>query len=332
MKTRILLAAAAVLFIPALPASADTVAVPDVQGPQIAPILAPQTTLTVFEDEYYTCTEAQRFSTVSIPAAPFSRAIVELTITPDGDPWDRLFGLTLGGVEILRGTTPRTTATYRRDITEYATLLAPGTDATFSLALGTYVGAMKGTVSLELYPTDEPTAALVRAPRKALGVFALRNLNGNQSSLVTLVDFGVSAPAKATVELTLSGHGGEEFWYQNSPVPREFLVKVGDVTIARTRSAPYVYALLGFGGANANIACVGPGTSALGDTVHPVMWWTAQKALDEAGIHTGNGRIPSFRGEISSDHLPLLTGERQITVTQVGGGPRWVTSAALLLD
>src|SRR5207244_2707429 len=97
-----------------------------------------------FTDERFTCTQTPRTHQVSVPDVDVDRVIVEVTITPDGDPWDRLYGVAINGVEVIRGTTPRTKMTVRKDITEYARLLPRGGNADVSLMLGTYVGDLLG--------------------------------------------------------------------------------------------------------------------------------------------------------------------------------------------
>ena len=313
------------------PPAAALPGAPDVEGPD-RPAATGATIVPVFDNESFTCTEAVRTKTVPIPAGDWNRVLLEFTSVPDGDPWDRLFGVAIGGVEVLRGTTPRTSFTLRKDVTEYARLLPPGGTADVSLFMGSYVGALRGSVTLELY-AGEPTAALSRKPGEAVPAFAFRSLTGRGSSIDAPVAFGGSAPASAVVELTMSGHSHEEFWYQRSPAARRlFHVFVDDREVATFVPMPYVYALAGFGNDNANTTCVGPGTSDEGDALHPLMWWTAQRALDAAGVHTGDGEIPPYHALIAPDDLALLAGARTVRIVQEGGFDRWVTSLSFLLQ
>lgn len=312
-------------------AATATPAPPSIEGPDIPTLTAPDEVVVAIAGERFDCAEGARTHTIAVPSATWDRIILEVTITPDGDPWDRLFGVAIGGVEVLRGTTPRTAFTLRKDVTEFASLLPPGGTTDVTLYMGSYVGALVGDVTLEFY-ADEPTGLLVLRPAaSAAGVVAFGSLNGNGTQLSRVVSFGGPAPSGATVELTLSGHGDEEFWFAGPRLPRIFHVYVDDVEIATAVAMPYVYAFLGFGNENANIPCVGPGTSAFGDTVHPVMWWTAHRAADAAGIHTGNGEIPPYRAEVEASALPLLTGSRTVRVVQQNGRSRWVTSLSILL-
>lgn len=326
---------AALAFVP-LPARALPGAngLPDLKGPDIQPVTAPDHVLTVFDRESFTCTEQSRTRAIDVPAGAWDRIILEYMYTPVGDPWDRLFHVAIGGVEVLRGTSARTTMTLRKDVTEYATLLPAGGTADVTLSMGTYVGSLQGTVKIEWYG-DEPTGALVRAPAAAMQpVFYLEGL----PRLVGLdivreasrpVTFPATAPESAIVEMTMSSHGRDEVWFQNGPL-RGFHLYIDDVEIANIYPHPYRYAFYGFGNENANTACVGPGTSATGDAVHPVMWWTAQRAADAAGVHTGPGEILAHRFTVDPSLLPLLTGARTARLYVEGGWPYWPISVAIV--
>lgn len=305
-------------------------ALPHVAGPDV-PTAGEPVVVTAFTDEVFSCTESIRHATVAVPAV-YDRVVIEFSYEARTDPWDRLFGVTVGGAEVLRGTTPRADFTLTKDITEYASVLPAGDVTDVGLAVGSYVGEVAASVRLFFY-ADEATAPLVAAPAAAVvAPFALASLGGNGQRLTAVAHFPAAPPAAATVEVTLSGHGSEEFWYQGTnPVPRSFDVVVDGTVIGTATAMPYVYALLGFGNANANTACVGPGTSTTGDTVHPVVWWTAPRVLDAAGVHGGIGEIPPYRASVDANHLSLLAGDRTVEVVQRGGAGRWVTSLSLLL-
>ncbi len=337
----IVAAVAAVAAVAGTPAQASP-AVPYVEGPDRPPLTAPDQVLTVFDRaEFDSCfgvgTRSQAITVPSVPAKKphplgrirtWDRVFVELTAESAGDPWDRIFSVSIDGVEILRGTTPRVTFTVRRDITEYAALLPPGGTANVRLDLGTYVGAWLGTLKLEFYD-DEPTAALVAPPHDAaLGSFLLNGLSGDGSVLTTTTTFPAAAPEAAVVDLTVTNHGPDEAIFAG----RTFHVFVDGREIATMRPAPYTYAILGFGASNANQACTGPATTPTGQTINGAMWWTAQQALDPAGVHTGPGEIPPYRAQVDAADLPLLTGTRTVEVRQEGGDPNWVTSLSFLLS
>jgi hypothetical protein len=307
---------------------------PDVKGPDIPTLTAPDHVITVFERESYTCTEQDRTRTIDVPAGEWDRIILEVTHAPKGDPWDRLFMVAIGGVEVLRGTSPRTEMTLRKDITEYATLLPAGGTADVTLTIGTYVGTLEGTVKIEWYG-DEPTGALVRRPASNVQPIFYRVPLPRQVGLEIIreaerdVTFGATPPDRAIIEMTMSSHGRDEVWFQNGPL-RGFHVYVDDVEVANIYPHPYRYAFFGFGNENANTACVGPGTSSTGDLVHGPMWWTAQRVADAAGVHTGPGEILSHRWEVDASLLPLFTGERTVRMYVEGGWPYWPISVAIV--
>ena len=183
---------------------------------------------------------------------------------------------------------------------------------------------------LEFYAA-EPTAIAARAPGEVFPVALWGGLDGNGAAITTDLTLPDTAPLSAELELTITGHEIAEFWFQNGWQPRIFRVFADGVQIAEARSMPYVYALAGFGEGDPYQTCAGPRTGMLGDTVHPVMWWTGQRALDAAGIHLGVGEIPPYRAIVEPELLPLLAGARTIEIRQVGPSATWVTSLSLLL-
>lgn len=327
MRTRLLLAL--LIAASAVPAAAGP-AIPAVDGPDV-PALGTPTIVTVFEGERFECTGSPRVRTIDVPAGEWERVVLEMTVTPDGDPWDRLAAVAIGGAEVLRATTPRTEMTLRKDITAYAALLPSGGQADVSLLLSTFVGALLGSVHLEFYAA-EPTSIAARAPAEVTPVALWGGLTGNGSTIMNDVALPDAAPSSAEVELTITGHNGAEFWFQQGWQPRIFRVFADGVQIAEARSFHYTYAFVGFGGnGDPYDTCAGPRTGETGDTLHPVMWWTAQRALDAAGVHQGVGEIPPYRAIVEPDLLPLLTGARTIEIRQVGPSATWITSASLLL-
>lgn len=309
---------------------------PYVEGPDVPTVTGPAKVVEVIKDGRWSCSESLVTRTMTVPMASdgeWDRIIIEVDALPDGDPWDRLLTVAVNGAEVLRGTTPRTAMTLRKDITGYRALLPQGTEIPVSMSIGSYVGAINGKVRIEFYD-DEPTAALVDAPAAhVVAPFYLRRLTGNAKTISTTATFPTVPPARARIDFTTSGHGNEEFWYQNGAAPRAFHILVDEVEVGTVFAMPYVYALAGFGNGNANTACVGPGTSPDGDLLHPIMWWTAQRVLDLLGVHTGDGEIPQYRIEVVDPALlARLSGQRTVTIRQERGGQVWITSLSFLLD
>lgn len=325
------LAATLALAVPTAAPAAPVVApaVPQ-QGPDPQPETAPDVRMEVFKDEVYSYSEGVRTKKIYPPAPPagasaWDRIILQFDSRTAGDPWDRLYGVGISGVELMRGTTPRWTFSVRKDVTEFATLLPPGVLTDVQLTLGSWVGALMASVTLEFY-AHEPTAEDVRPAAAAVrGAFEWRSLNGNGQRLTTSVAFPATAPARAAVEVTLSGHGGallgtsgsEEFWYTSArPLPRVFHVMVDGAEIAQAVAMPYVYALAG---------------GSDGGYINQ-SWWMVFGQADGAGLHTGVGEIPPYRADITDpEALALLAGARTVELVQQNGYSTWVSSLSFLL-
>lgn len=293
------------------------------EGPDVPPASAPVATLVAFDNETWSYDEGVRTHAVLVPDVAWNRVVLTFQDNPGTDPWDRLFGVGLGGVEVLHGTTPRAPMTLTKDVTSYAALLAPGARVNVTLHFGTWVGYQKLSVVLRFY--DDATAPLVEGAHDAtLGAFEFRGLCCGGSVVQTTVPFPDAAPTRAIVELTTSGHGQDgEFWWMDARAPPVFHVWVGGVEIARATAMPYTYALLGFSPQNT-----------VDTAVHGAMWWTAQQGLDAAGVHPGVGEIPPYRAELPADALPLLVGAQDVRVTMDWSGPggSWPTSLTFQLD
>lgn len=316
---RLLAPAVLLLLLPV--AGASPLLVP-VQGDADVPAATtPVATVHAFVDERFAFTEGVRTRTIELPTG-WDRVVLTFSSRPDRDPWDRLFSVGIGGANVLQGTTPRAAFTLAKDVTEYAALLPPGGTTTVQLYMGTYVGALLGSVRLDFY-ADEPAPALVAPSRASVEPIAAWAYLAGGSRVGRDVAFGADAPARVTLELRTSGHGGEgEFWYASAP-PRvaTFRVLVDGVEVGHATAMPYVYALVGFDGG-----------SIFNDRVHPAMWWTAQQAADAAGVHTGVGEVPAYRADVGSEMLPLFTGARRVELVQDTGGGNWVTSLHVLVD
>jgi hypothetical protein len=327
---RTLVAAAALLSLLAPAAhAAPPVMTPYVQGPDVEPTSAPDASVTVLDKAAFSFglkpptlsrTVARR---LPAPATQWDRVILELTDVPSADePWDRVFSVVVGSVELLRGTTPRAAMTVRKDVTEYLPLLGRGGVARFTTSVGTYVGSHAVSVRLDFYAGEQRITA---PATQVVGAFATAGIEPEHADVrrrtaFAKTRFPATAPASATVELTTSGHlQGGEFWYlpdRGSTTPPVLHLLVDGTEVATAYAAPYVYALVGFNGQNG--------------TAHPLLWWTGQKALDGLGVHTGVGEIPPYRAALPASSLALLTGSRRVEVTVDGKG-LWITSVTFLL-
>ncbi|KAI4333568.1 hypothetical protein L6164_018356 [Bauhinia variegata] len=169
------------------------------------------------------------------PSSKFSKIVLEWTATCKGRQFDRIFGVWLGGVELLRSCTaePRATGivwTVQKDITRYYTLLMK--DQTLAVYLGnlvdkTYTGVYNVDIFIHFYPVvnDDLAYGYGGAPADLILPIS-RNLPLNdglwfeiQNSNDTEVkQFKIPQNAyRAVLEVYVSFHENDEFWYTNPP-------------------------------------------------------------------------------------------------------------------
>ncbi|KAJ4820720.1 Peptide-N4-(N-acetyl-beta-glucosaminyl)asparagine amidase A [Rhynchospora pubera] len=170
-----------------------------------------------------------------------SHIVLEWNATCKGRQFDRIFGVWLGGVELLRSCTaePRATGiiwTVQKDVTKYSSLFFK--ESTFAVYLGnlvdsTYTGVYHVNVSLyfyfesdKLYLLDEQDnipafhfpADLVLPISRNLPLndglwFLIQNSTDIQSKELTVP----SNAYRAVLEVYISFHSDDEFWYSNPP-------------------------------------------------------------------------------------------------------------------
>ncbi|CAO2161514.1 unnamed protein product [Urochloa humidicola] len=207
-------------------------------------------------------------------ASAISLAVLEWRATCQGAQLDRIFGVWLGGDELLRGSTAAPPPngivwTVSKDVTKYASLLAAaGKSTTLAVYLGnlvnaTLTGAYHANVTLHLYlrralpspasapplPASAPADLIVpvsRAPPPPNGGglwFPIRSAADAASARVTLP----SNTYRAVLELYVSFHGNDETWYinqpgyQNGPF-REVTIRVDGVLAGAAWPFPVIYA------------------------------------------------------------------------------------------
>lgn len=179
------------------------------------------------------------------PQQRFSKIVLEWKATCEGRQFDRIFGVWLGGVELLRSCTaePRATGivwTVQKDITRYHSLLL--SRQTLAVYLGnlvdkTYTGVYHVDVTFHFYRDDDDESTKSSALAFGSGSFAdlvlpiSRNLPLNDglwfqiqnSTDVGLKEFVVPQNAyRAVLEVYVSFHENDEFWYTNPP--NEYLI------------------------------------------------------------------------------------------------------------
>lgn len=312
----------------AFPAPLPPLALPQ-QGPEVPTVFGPVAVVTALDRSVFSYEEGPHAAIIDVPAMAWNRVILVFDSTPLGDPWDRLFSVGIGGFEVLHGTSPRAPFVVKRDISEYAALLPAGGQAQVTAFFSTYVAAQSATVKLEFY--DDPTGALFPAHDAALPAWHYAGQGGHGSRVSRSMDFGTQAPSAAVVDIYLTGHGAEEFWFGSGYItapqsrPRYFHLLVDGTEVARVVAMPYTYAFLGFAGGNGQ---AGPQEI----LIHQAMWWTAQQGLDLAGVHLGVGETPPYRAALAADVLPLLQGARSVELVQENGAGFWISGVGFLLD
>ncbi|XP_027170727.1 peptide-N4-(N-acetyl-beta-glucosaminyl)asparagine amidase A [Coffea eugenioides] len=174
------------------------------------------------------------------PSQKFSKIVFEWKASSKGRQFDRIFGVWLGGVEILRSCTaePRATGivwTVEKDITRYYSLLM--TNQTLAVYLGnlvdkTYTGIYHVNISVHFYPAEEnygfsglniddsanSGADLILPISRNLPLndglwFEIQNSTDVESK-----EFRIPPNVyRAVLEVYVSFHENDEFWYGNFP-------------------------------------------------------------------------------------------------------------------
>ncbi|PPR90629.1 hypothetical protein GOBAR_AA30057 [Gossypium barbadense] len=137
------------------------------------PINVPNTkpcSLTVLQHDFgYTYGKPPVFANYTFPSncpfQEFSKIVLEWNATCKGRQFDRIFGVWLSGVELLRSCTAEPKATgivwsVQKDVTQYSSLLLMKKTQTFAVYMGnlvdqTYTGVYHVNVSLYFYPAVE---------------------------------------------------------------------------------------------------------------------------------------------------------------------------------
>ena len=178
----------------------------------------------------------------------FSKIVLEWSATCKGRQFDRIFGVWLSGVELLRSCTaePRATGivwTVEKDITRYYSLLLK--NQTLAVYLGnlidkTYTGVYHVNVTFHFYPYEENFESYGGSRESLVPGYdswadlvlpISRNLPLNDGlwfEIENSIDFGykeLKIPQnvyRAVLEVYVSFHENDEFWYSN--VPNEYIV------------------------------------------------------------------------------------------------------------
>jgi hypothetical protein len=162
---------------------------------------------------------------------PWSKVVLDWNGTVfAGRQFDRIGALWVGGVEILRTSTPEpthvndTTWHVAKDVTEYASVFAqpqPLVAQVPNVVNGTYTSSIKITATLTFYATSAqyPAAAHpdqvlpISATPTGEGWYFLGDPSAHASATFTLP----TNLTRAYLEVYTTGHGCDEFWYGSQP-------------------------------------------------------------------------------------------------------------------
>ncbi|WVZ98413.1 hypothetical protein U9M48_043862 [Paspalum notatum var. saurae] len=204
--------------------------------------------------------------------SPWSLVVLAFSVAIAGDQYDRVAAVWLDGAELLRTTTAEPTPdgvrwTVRRDVTRYSALLQSPPGGVLSVMLENlvndqYTGVYNVSVSFEFYGAPaylsaagsssagaadpkpaSPTlpesyfqpADLILPVSEATGEsngfwFRIQNSSDSRSKLVTIP----SSTYRAVLEVFVSPHSNDEFWYSNPP---DLYIRENNLTTGRGNAA-----------------------------------------------------------------------------------------------
>ncbi|KAK4797298.1 hypothetical protein SAY86_029624 [Trapa natans] len=243
----------------------------------------------------------------------FSKIVLEWTATCRGRQYDRIFGVWLGGVELLRSCTaePRATGiiwTVQKDITKYSSLLVKnGTLAVYlgNIVTKTYTGIYDVNITFHFYPARDlgnpvkgynSTADLIMPISRNLPLddglwFEIENATDTESK-----KFRIPPNVyRAVLEVYVSFHEDDEFWYAN--YPNEY-IEANNLTSA-DGNGPFREVVVSLDGVT--VGSVWPFTVIFTGGINPLFWRPI------TGI--GSFDLPSYDIEITPFLSKVLDGE-----------------------
>ncbi|KAE8677309.1 Peptide-N4-(N-acetyl-beta-glucosaminyl)asparagine amidase A [Hibiscus syriacus] len=257
------------------------------------------------------------------PFQEFSKIVLEWNATCKGRQFDRIFGVWLSGVELLRSCTaePRATGifwTVQKDITRYSSLLLSNKTQTFTVYLGnlvdrTYTGVYHVNVTLYFYPAVEKMD-LFKEKRRNLG-------SGIDSEADLIIPFSRDLPLndglwyeiqnagdvkvkefeipqnvnRAVLEVYVSFHENDEFWYGN--LPNEYIA-ANNLT-GYAGNGPFREVVVGLDGDV--VGAIWPFTVVFTGGINPLLWRPISAI--------GSFDLPSYDIEITPFLGNLLDGK-----------------------
>ncbi|KAG6689115.1 hypothetical protein I3842_11G159000 [Carya illinoinensis] len=255
------------------------------------------------------------------PSEKFSKIVLEWNATCKGRQFDRIFGVWLGGVELLRSCTaePRATGivwSVEKDITRYYSLLMK--NQTLAVYLGnlvdnTYTGVYHVNITIRFYPAEkkfsshgsnsDSSGSKYHSPADLILPFS-RDLLLNDglwfeienSTDIALKKFNIPRNSyRAVLEVYVSFHENDEFWYSNPP--NEY-IEANNLT-GTPGNGPFREVVVSLDGEV--VGAIWPFTVIYTGGVNPLLWRPI------TGI--GSFNLPSYNIEITPFLGKILDGE-----------------------
>ncbi|XP_022717277.1 peptide-N4-(N-acetyl-beta-glucosaminyl)asparagine amidase A-like [Durio zibethinus] len=253
------------------------------------------------------------------PHQEFSRIVLEWNATCKGRQFDRIFGVWLSGVELLRSCTaePRATGivwSVKKDVTRYSSLLLLNKTQTFAVYLGnlvdqTYTGVYHVNVTIYFYPAvekvnhfDEKWENLgsgVGSQADLIIPFS-RDLPLNDglwyeienATDVKVKEFEIPQNVyRAVLEVYVSFHENDEFWYGN--LPNEYIAANNLTGFAG--NGPFREVVVSLDGEV--VGAVWPFTVVYTGGINPLLW-RPTSAIGSFDLPTYDIEITPFLGNI----------------------------------
>ncbi|KAF8086160.1 hypothetical protein N665_0633s0012 [Sinapis alba] len=220
----------------------------EVKKPPVLPDSQPPCSHHILHHEFgYTYGKPPVLANYTLPShctsPEFSKIVLELKSTCKGRQFDRIFGVWLDGVEMLRSCTaePRLNGivwSVEKDVTKYHSILVKNETQLLAVYLGnlvdkTYTGVYHVDVFFHYYPlqrTLQDSSSGYSSPRADMILPVSRNLPLNDGLWFEIVSLNdskykeVVIPRnvyRAVLEVYVSFHEKDEFWYGN--LPNDFL-------------------------------------------------------------------------------------------------------------
>ncbi|KDP34768.1 hypothetical protein JCGZ_10548 [Jatropha curcas] len=280
------------------------------------------------------------------PSERFSKIVLEWGSTCKGRQYDRIFGVWLGGVELFRSCTaePRKTGIFwsvQKDITRYHSLLIKNETQEFAVYIGnivdsTYTGVYHVNITIHFYPAEEKFShneyglsdvVDTHASKADLILPISRNLPLNDglwfkienSTDTQFKEFVIPQNVyRAVLEVYVSFHENDEFWYSN--YPDEYIV-ANNLT-DYPGNGPFREVVVSLDGEV--VGAIWPFTVIYTGGINPLLWRPI------TGI--GSYNLPSYDIEITSFLGSILDGKtHELSFSVTNALNVWYTDANLHL-